>query len=136
MTTEDRHFCAATARLLIYLALGVGLPGCATTTVSQHTTPATLSDADLGAVYQGLRAALKDVDEPGFEHVRAATSDESGQMFVCGWVSYRMSNGARSSPQAFIGRLSAGKFSVIKIAQDAPERGEVLDQCRGYGASL
>ena len=137
MIAKDRRLSAATVRLLAHLALGVGLTGCATTTpVFQHTTPAALSDADLGAVYQGLRAALKDVDELGLEHLNAARSEESGQTFVCGWVNYKMLDGARSSGQAFVGTLSAGRFSVIKIAQDAPERGEVLDQCRGYGASL
>jgi hypothetical protein len=92
--------------------------------------PYTLSDAEMTAVVRGISSAVKDLDAPSFRSFKAARSG-GGDVYVCGWMRPRNKN-----EQAFIGTLSAGRFSPNRIGKDTYSTSEVLAKCRERGISI
>ena len=123
------------ARLILCGCLVVGLLGCATTS-NERSTGSSLSEADTSAVENGVRSALKGVDEPSFRGLRSANSQDSGQTFVCGWVDHKKSNGALAGEQPFIGRLLAGQFTVGEVAHNQNDAAKIFSDCQSHGIAL
>jgi hypothetical protein len=120
-------------RLVIPCLLNV-LSGCTGVLQPQPLPPYTLSGAEMTAITRGIYSALEDVDEPSFRNVKAARSS-GGDVYVCGWMSARR-GGYRTAEQPFIGTLSAGRFSLERIAKDEYSTAEVLAKCRERGISI
>ena len=113
--------------------LVVPLFGC-TVVTPEPLPPYALSDNDTMIVLRGIYSAVKDLDEPSLRNLKAARSN-SGDVYVCGWVSSRTTKGYRTE-QAFIGTLSAGQFSAERIAKDNYSTGEILTKCQERGLSI
>jgi len=96
--------------------------------------PYALSDADTVIVLRGLYSAVKDLDEPGLRNLKAVRSN-GGKVYLCGWLSYKNSTGNHTE-QAFIGTLSAGRFSPDRIGKDDYSTGQVLTECQERGLSI
>jgi len=93
-----------------------------------------LSDAETTIVLRGIYSAVKDLDDPSLRSLKA-TRRNSGEVYVCGWVSFRTSKGYRTE-QAFIGTLSAGRFSPDRVGKDDYSTGQVLTECQERGLSI
>src|SRR5262249_60739092 len=78
--------------------------------------PYVLSDAETTIVLRGIYSAVKDLDDPSLRSLKA-TRRNSGEVYVCGWVSFRTSKGYRTE-KAFIGTLSAGRFSTDRVGKN------------------
>ena len=115
-------------RLAITGLLGF-LSGC-TAGPPEPLTPYSLSDAEMTAVVRGLYSTVKDLDEPGFRNFKVARSS-SGDIRVCGWVRSR-----NRAEQAFIGTLSAGRFSPERIGTDQYSNAEVRTKCQERGVPI
>ena len=102
--------------------------GC--TVMPEPLPPYALSDAETTAVVRGFYSAVKDLDAPSFRGFKAAGSN-SGEVYVCGWISSR-----NAAEQAFIGTLSAGRFAPDLIGKDQYSTREVLAKCQGRGISI
>jgi hypothetical protein len=105
------------------------LSGC-TAGPPEPLPPYPLSEAEISAVVRGLYSAVKDLDAPSFRNFKAARSS-SGDIYVCGWVRSRFSR-----EQAFIGALSAGRFSPERIGTNEYSTGEVRAKCHELGISI
>ena len=107
--------------------------GC--TVVAPETLPPyALSDSDTVIVLRGIYSAVKDLDDPSLHSLKAARRN-NGDVYVCGWVSFRTSKGYRTE-QAFVGTLSAGRFSPDGVGKDQYSTGEVLTKCKEQGLPL
>ena len=107
--------------------------GC-NTVMPEPLPPYALSDADTAIVLRGFYSSVKDLDEPGLRYLKAARSN-GGEVYVCGWLSFKNRGGGRIE-QAFIGTLSAGRFSPYRIGKDDYSTGEILTECRERGLSI
>jgi hypothetical protein len=104
------------------------LLGC--TAAPEPLPPYELSNAEVTAVVRGFYSSVKDLDAPSFRSFKAARSG-GGDVYVCGWITPR-----NSREQAFIGTLSAGRFTPDRIGKDQYSNGEVLTKCREGGISI
>jgi hypothetical protein len=121
-------------RLTLAVALSVLLVGCATTREQPSlTSPYTLSNSEIETVVNGIRSTQNDLDRPGFTGFRAAQRPD-GQVEVCGW----MTPNRNSTPQPFIGTLSAGKFALKGIGGQPPpfDDPNIVSECREHDAGL
>jgi hypothetical protein len=119
-----------------WLAIACLLPllvGC-NTVRPEPLPPYALSDADTAIVLRGLYSAVKDLDEPGLRNLKAVRNN-GGEVYLCGWLSWRNGRGGRAE-QAFIGTLSAGRFSPSRVAKDDYSTGEVLTECQERGLAI
>jgi hypothetical protein len=116
----------ASMRWLLAIASLLLLCGCAGT----ESTYA-LSDAETTTVERGVYSAAKLSDKPGFRDLKAARSS-NGDLYVCGWMDAN-TKAYRSPAQAFIGTLSAGRFSLGQIGTNASSIVEVLAECQKLG---
>src|SRR5215472_12160658 len=96
--------------------------------------PYVLSDAETTIVLRGIYSAVKDLDDPSLRSLKAARRN-NGDVYVCGWVSFRTSKGYRTE-QAFVGTLSAGRFSPDRFGKDQYSTGDVLTKCKEQGLPL
>jgi hypothetical protein len=111
------------------------LLGCATTTsTSVPTVGHTLSDAEIRAILDGMHSAVKDLHSPNFRTLRAARGTD-GRTYVCGWMNYQK-DGYYTEEQPFSGTLSAGGFSLDRLARDDLSSAKVLSECRQLGVEL
>jgi hypothetical protein len=102
--------------------------GC--TAVPEPLPPYALSNAEVTAVVRGFYSSVKDLDAPGFRSFKAVRSSD-GEVYVCGWM-----NSRNTAEQAFIGTLSAGRFTPDRIGKDQYSTGEVLAKCQERGISI
>ena len=101
---------------------------------SKSLPPYTLSDGETTTVERDMVSATKDSDKPGFRDLKAARSS-NGDLYVCGWMD--SNNKAYRSPvQAFIGTLSAGRFSPSGMGTNADANAEVVAECKKLGISI
>jgi hypothetical protein len=95
-----------------------------------------LSDADMNAILRGIYSAVKDVDEPSLRNVKGARVS-GGDVYICGWMSFRGTGGNRTTERPFIGTLSAGRFSLGRISEGNPySDAEVVTNCQERGVSI
>lgn len=97
--------------------------GC--TVAPEPLPPYVLSDAETTAVVRGFYASVKDLDAPGFRSFKAVRSS-GGEMM----------SSRNTAEHAFIGTLSAGRFSPDRIGKDQYSTGEVLAKCHERGISI
>jgi len=110
--------------------LSLLLFGCATPR-EPKPIPYTLTDAEIEAVENGIRATRHDLSNPAFNGFRA-TRHEGGQIDVCGWVSAH--RGSLEHP--FIGTLFAGQFAPERFGGDEGKDAEILYECKTRRAAI
>jgi len=103
-------------------------------TVWSQSLPYTLSDAETNTVERDIYAAARVSDKPSFRDLKAARSS-NGDLYVCGWMDSN-NKSFRSSEQAFIGTLSAGRFSPSGMGTTANSNAEIAVQCHKHGISI
>ena len=116
---------------LFAVILAVQVCGC--TVIPEQLSPHALSTAEMNVVIRGLYAGVKDLDSPNLRGLKAGRSS-NGDVWVCGWMTYRSSGGYRSDDQAFIGTLSADRFTPERVGRDRiqPQRSSRNVKSRGY----
>ena len=117
---------------LAIACLLVLLFGC--TMGSKSLPPYALSNVETTTVERGIYSATKVLDKPGFRDLKAARSS-NGDLYVCGWMDSN-NRAYRSPEQAFIGTLSAGRFSLGQLGTNAYSNAEVKVECRKLGISI
>jgi hypothetical protein len=106
--------------------------GC--TAGSKSLPPYALSDVETTVVVRGIYSATKDLNKPGFRDLKAARSS-NGDLYVCGWMDSKNKT-YRAPEQAFIGTLSAGRFSPGRIGTEANSNVEVVAECHKLGIPI
>ena len=106
--------------------------GCST--LRSAPPPYVLSESETATVERGVLTATNDLSKPGFHELKAA-KNSNGDLYVCGWMD--SSNKAyRTSEQAFIGTLSAGRFSPTGMGTTGNSNAEIAVQCQKLGISI
>src|SRR5262249_15649140 len=117
-------------RWLLAIASLLLLCGCAGIQ-SAPSPPYALSDAETTTVERGIYSAAKLSDKPGFRDLKPARITNA-HLYVFGWMDSN-NKAYRSPEQAFIGTLSAGRFSLGQIGTNASSITEVLVECQKLG---
>ena len=118
---------------LFAVILAVQVCGC--TVIPEQMSPYALSTTEMNVVIRGLYAGVKDLDSPNLRGLKAGRSS-NGDVWVCGWMSYKSSGGYRSDDQAFIGTLSADRFIPERVGKDPYSTAEIITKCQEHGISL
>jgi len=96
--------------------------------------PYALSDEEKTTVERDISSATKDLDKPGFRDLKAARST-NGDLYVCGWMDSNNQT-YRAPEQAFIGTLSAGRFSPSGMGTTANSNAEIVVECQKLGITI
>jgi hypothetical protein len=131
-STASLLFGSRASHWIATSCLLVSLFGC--TAWFKPPQPYTLSDAETATVRRDIYSAAKLSDKPSFRDLKAARSS-NGDLYVCGWI--ESNNKAYRAPeQAFIGTLSAGRFSPTGMGTTANSNAEIAVECQKVGASI
>jgi hypothetical protein len=101
---------------------------------SKSLPPYVLSGNETTIVERDILSATKDSDKPPFHDLKAAKSS-NGDLYVCGWMDSN-NKAYQSSEQAFIGTVSAGRFSPARIGTNAESNAQVVVECQKLGISI
>lgn len=125
-------------RHLAVFVLGLALAGCTTQKwtpppAATQATPYALTPADTKAVEEAVRYRMKDPASTSFRNL-SAVKKADGAVTVCGEVNSRNSFGGYTGFSPFTGVLTAGRFNVSAVAEDATKADFILRNCRFAGA--
>lgn len=116
-------------------SIGIFLAGCAAQPIA--VTPITLSAEQSSAVTDGVKRALKDPESAQLANLRAAMSDKTGTIRVCGTVNAKNSYGGYNGHMPFFGHLtntSPPMFQVADIASPKKNSDILINaECRYAG---
>jgi hypothetical protein len=96
--------------------------------------PYILSDAETATVKRDIYSAARLSDNPSFRDLKAARSSNA-DLYVCGWIESNNKT-YRAPEQAFIGTLSAGRFSPSGMGTTANSNAEIVVECQKLGISI
>jgi len=120
------------ATLVLLLLAG----GCQTQPAPQEVyTPTDLTSAQIQAVHNGVRGALKDPESARFGSIVAGT-DTKGVVIACGWVNAKNSFGGYTGEKPFMGVLTSGGFAPVAIGGDRYRVEATMSMCARSGLML
>ena len=129
-------------RVLLSVAAGIMLAGCASTSYAPRSTitagvPYTLSANEQAAVKSGVTAALKDPTSAIFGEMKAAKATTDGVVTVCGYVNGKNSFGGYVGNQPYVGVVTAsGSFVVVAMGGVESRTYAVYSVCQKSGIFL
>ena len=116
-------------------SIGIFLVGCAAEPIA--VTPVALSPEQTSAITDGVKRALKDPESAQLANLRAARSDKTGTIRVCGTVNAKNSYGGYNGHMPFFGHLVVNDPPIFQVAQIAsPQKNSdilINAQCRYAG---
>lgn len=120
-------------RVIGVLAACVVLSACQTQPAPQEIyTPKELTAAQVTAVQNGVRGALKDPESARFGSIVAGTNSK-GTIISCGWVNAKNSFGGYTGEKPFMGVLTSGGFAPVAVGGDRNEVEVTMRMCARGG---